>query len=631
MKRTALALLILCSAFGTALMHPLGGVWLVLGLSVYAAALWRYPGIALTAVLALLPLLDFALWSGWVLLNEFDLALAVTLAMRLLRTPVERSGPGLPTLAKCAVGGAAVSFLISGLIGLWPLVPLDANALFGPYTSWSSVRQLKGFLWALALLPLLIEEAQDPQRLDQRFNSGMILGLTGVVAVILWQRLIFAGLFDFAEAYRVEGPFPELHTGGGDVHAYLVAAIPFTVAWGLNRPKGRRLALAGGLFVLATYAVGVTFTRGGYLGYAVAFGVSCVALARYRFPAMAFPFGRIVAVGALTAIGLTVLLPIVSGSFMEARFSGTQAEATTRTRHWARAIAMMDKDVLTALFGMGLGSFPKTLLIKQPAAASASFGFERERNDGYLRLGSGRPLYLDQRITLTPGETSTVVLDMRSSTADASLDAMLCEKSIQYSFRCRMVRFRSGVANAWAHREGSLESGEIGSGTWPLRRPVALSLTNPRSGSVVDVTRVRLLDSRGGDHLVNGDFSTGGARWFFAADDHLPWHIFNLWVEILFEQGWLGVLAVAGLVASALWRSAADMWRGDLQAGVILAALAGFLAVGITESLFDGPRVTTLFFVVVLMALNGRPGVPGRCQPALQLTGDATLLPHPTH
>src|SRR5262249_51748264 len=53
--------------------YPLGGGWLGLALGLYAAVLWRHPGASLPAVLALLPLLNFAPWSGWILLNEFDL------------------------------------------------------------------------------------------------------------------------------------------------------------------------------------------------------------------------------------------------------------------------------------------------------------------------------------------------------------------------------------------------------------------------------------------------------------------------------------------------------------------------------------------------------------------------------
>jgi hypothetical protein len=105
------------------------------------------------------------------------------------------------------------------------------------------------------------------------------------------------------------------------------------------------------------------------------------------------------------------------------------------------------------------------------------------------------------------------------------------------------------------------------------------------------VDNVRLLDESGHDLIANGDFSGGGSRWFFSADDHLPWHGFNLWVQILFELGWVGVLALAVTILISLRRLATGMWRGELFSATLLAALGGFLLIGLTESLFDGPRV----------------------------------------
>ena len=581
--------------------HPFGGV-LIVALALYATALWRFPAIALPAILALLPLLDFAQWTGWELLSEFDLALAVALGVHLLRS--HEIGPRLPRSTQWLIGLVTASFVVSAVIGFLPLAPLDANALYAPYSRWSSLRQLKGFAWALAMLPLLIDESRNPSVLERRFTAGVVLGLAGTVAVILWQRMTFAGLFDFAQVYRAEGLFPELRAGGGDVHAYLVMALPFVLAWIADRPTSRRIALGTTLFVLATYAVGVTFTRGAYAGYAVAFLVLCLALARRRYGAEDTPLARGVIVTVAAGIGLAVLAPIVSGAFMEARLMGTRAEASTRAHHWAEVIEMMDGSLATRLFGMGLGTFPSAFLTRHPDAASATFAYRSDGGNGYLRLGSGRPLYLDQRVEVLPGRSYIVSLDMRSPEPNARLDAMLCEKSIQYSFRCRTATLHGrNPGGSWSRVEAELPSGDLGSGPWPLRRPVFLSLTHPGKASVVDVDNVRLLDNTGGNLLTNGDFARGGERWFSTADDHLPWHIFDLWVEILFEQGWIGVLTVGALLVFLFGREGSALWQGDLYAGVLVASLAGFLAVGVTESLFDGPRVTTLAFLICFVGL----------------------------
>ena len=600
--RAVLSLLLFCGAGIAALNYPLGGAWLVLGLAMYAAVLWRYPRVGLPAILALLPLLNFAPWSGWILLNEFDLLVAVTLAVRLLRPRADIASPALSRGAKWAIGFVAASFFVSASIGLLPLSPFDANAMFTYYSSFNSLRELKGFAWALALLPLLIEETRQPQRMEQRWVAGMLLGLCGVVTVIVWQRAVYAGLLDFASDYRVEGTFPELHTGGGDVHAYLVTAIPFVVAWIVLRPTAGRVALGAALFVLASYAIGVTFTRGAYVGYCGVLVLMGIAMACHGLRQRNWKLKRVAMVAVLAATGLAVMIPILSGSFMEARLAGTQTEATTRMQHWARTIAMMDKDLTTALFGMGLGSFPTAFLFKYRDAASATFSYEREDGNGFLRLGSGRPLYLDQRVPVVADKSYTLSLDMRSSDPEAKVAVTLCEKSVQYSFRCKATSFqRRAAATSWEHREVDLNSEQVGSAPWLLQRPVALSIANARRGSIVDVDNVRLLDESGHDVIANGDFSGGGSRWFFSADDHLPWHIFNLWVQILFEQGWAGVVALTVVVLISLRRLAIGMWRGDLFAATLLAALGGFLLTGLTESLFDGPRVTTLFFLLLFL------------------------------
>jgi hypothetical protein len=115
---------------------------------------------------------------------------------------------------------------------------------------------------------------------------------------------------------------------------------------------------------------------------------------------------------------------------------------------------------------------------------------------------------------------------------------------------------------------------------------------------------VSLRDSAGRELVENGDFSRSGARWFFTTDNHAQWHVFNLWTHVYFEQGWLGVLALAAAVATALARLARPVWRGDLFAAALLAALSGALIVGLANSLVDEPRVATFFFLVLIVALT---------------------------
>jgi len=149
--------------------------------------------------------------------------------------------------------------------------------------------------------------------------------------------------------------------------------------------------------------------------------------------------------------------------------------------------------------------------------------------------------------------------------------------------------------------EKTLYSDRVGEGNWLTGRPTELSLFNPVRDSVVDVDDVSLTDAQGRELIHNGDFSAGGDYWFFKTHNHLPWHIKNLAVAILFEQGWLGLLTLTALLAGLLLPLLRATWHGDLFASVLLAAVSGFLVVSVVASLFDNPRLTTLFFTLLFV------------------------------
>ncbi len=87
-----------------------------------------------------------------------------------------------------------------------------------------------------------------------------------------------------------------------------------------------------------------------------------------------------------------------------------------------------------------------------------------------------------------------------------------------------------------------------------MKRPIQLAFYNgDGTGKLVDVDNVQLLDATGTNVLANGDFTQGSDFWFFAAEKHNPWHIFNFWVHLLFDQGWLGFSAFFLLFAKAIY------------------------------------------------------------------------------
>jgi hypothetical protein len=144
-------------------------------------------------------------------------------------------------------------------------------------------------------------------------------------------------------------------------------------------------------------------------------------------------------------------------------------------------------------------------------------------------------------------------------------------------------------------------SGAVGKGH-PLyqRRPVSLSLLNDSGGTTVDVDNVQLLDSAGDNLIKNGDFSAGNDFWFFSADNHLPWHIKNLWVHLFFEHGWLGLIFFNLMLLFSLAALLKHAFSRDPVSLIVSSSLCGLLTVGLVDSLFDFPRVTLLFFLLTL-------------------------------
>jgi hypothetical protein len=340
-----------------------------------------------------------------------------------------------------------------------------------------------------------------------------------------------------------------------------------------------------------------TVAPGGLLALLAALGV--LALGGWRRFMLTRRLG-LAELGALLLLGAGIGgIVMFQGGYFQ-----TDKDWQTQLKHWSHAVAMMDRNWTTRLFGMGLGRFPETYLYRNlEGITPTTYRFEQdEEGNTFLRLGSGETLYLAQRVSVSPQHRYTLYIDLRGSRKATRLDASLCEVQRLDSSQCRWVGIEVPAGDdQWRPRELAFDSNTMGAGTILTRRPVELLLYNPVRGTVVEVDNLRLVDEQGHELLSNGDFSRGGDYWFGKTYDSLPWRINNLWVQMLFEQGWLGVLTFMLLLAVLLSRLAAALWRGDAFATALLAAATAFLTVGLVDSVFDAPRLTVLFFSVLFM------------------------------
>ncbi|MGH7816021.1 MAG: O-antigen ligase family protein, partial [Candidatus Binatia bacterium] len=510
LRRTVAILFVVVVA--VALFHyPFAQIPLILGLTVYAAILYRYPSIWLAAIPALLPVFDLAPWSGWFFFDELDFVVLLTLAIGLWRNDRQSSeARPVPRLLSWAAVLLAFSYGASLLIGLLPFDPLDANAFSNYYSRYNSLRMSKGFVAALALFLLFQRQRHDDSLAARNLVVGMVLGTFGTVIAVIWERFRFSGLFDFASDFRVTATFSGRHNGGNDLEAYLVLAQPFIVA-AIILQRSWLAALGGvSLFLLSTYSLFVSYSRAGLLAIAVngAFLAVGLAVSLRRRRGLLNPRALLIGT-ALATVVLSMVSLVVGGRYFQARLERAKKDWDYRVLQSQKTVEMMPPGWSTAWFGMGVGRYPVTvyqrnLLKNRPAA----YRFETERDNTFLRLYPGNRLYFGQWIgAIKPFDKYQLSFTARAH-GQGVLSAYLCEKTLQYSFQCANKSFALAPADAWSEQKAEIDAGLVGAkdeigGGFSIR-PVEFALANGSKDAVFDIDNVRLIDSAGKNLLANG-------------------------------------------------------------------------------------------------------------------------------
>jgi len=603
------SLLLLSVILGGLLTYPIAPFALGLFLLGYTTLLVYLPYAWLIVIPALLPLMDFSPWTGRFFFDEFDLLILTTLAYYFWHKPrhAQRSLLAIPSILLLTL--FTVLYGISLLKGLYPLPAINANAFNHYYSHFNSLRVGKGYLWSLLLLPFLQLTLRRYRDAHYYFGYGILLGLAGVSLFAIIERLVFVSLFDFTSDYRINALFSSMHTGGGHIESYLMLTLPFITLLFIKDPQHKRRGLLGLLlFIVSLYTLLVTFSRGGYLGFCVGFLVLLFTLVIGFRKKQSLSKQHLLALLLITA-SLLIALPVLRGSYIQHRFDAYHQDQNTRSAHWQDAISMRDDDLATSLFGMGLGSFPRTFFwLNNEGIKPASYEIITEKAQSYLRLSGGDALFMGQYITVKTHTPYRLLLNIRSKKPDQKLSISLCEKSLQYSLRCSTTLISSN--SEWNHEEQFIDTHELGDpvAMGLLMRPIQLSFYNGNGvGQAIDIDNVELINPEGINILKNGDFSNSTDFWLFSTEKHNPWHIFNLWIQLLFDQGWLGLIVFALLVALAIQRCCRLLPQQAVFSSISLSAFSGFLVVAWVDSPFDAPRLTLLFFLLLFLALLRTP------------------------
>lgn len=627
------------AALAWAASFPVFGAPLVALLLACAAAVWWQPRWALFIVPAALPLIDLAPWSGRFFWTEFDLLLAMCLGVAAVRTPPRASSPtGAPALA-WAFAVFGVCLLVSALLPLWPWPGWDDNSLASYTSAFNGLRIAKGAAWAGLFVLLWRRLPSAGQARERSFSAGMLAGLAGTVAWVLWERVTHVGLLDFSADYRVTGPFSVMNKGGAYIECYLAVASAFAVDRVLAARHLAERALALALLAAAGYAVLVTYSRGGYAAYAV------MALGSLMLVALrAGPAQRLLAAVTLTGLvllGAVALLALpAGGGYARERLERSAHDLAVRQAHWDDALQLRtERSAQAILFGDGLGRFPWLHYWRsQEPVLAAAYALGREGGAAgvaetrFLRLAPGATIYIEQVLPGAPTGPLRLTAVLRSAQPEPQpeLGVSLCHKSMLTSVGCSQASLAPPpeATGDWRSAQAVLDPPPLRPGARPGGPTVKLSIATPAGEDTVDVARLSLRDDQGREWLANGDFGAGLDRWFFATDVDPPWHVHSLPLSVWLEQGALGFLAWGAVLALGLGRGLRLAWRRGAAAPAALWAAIAFLVVGTLNTLIDEPRFLFLLLVLVwLAARKARRVGPAGGTPPVRQTRQAGTAP----
>jgi len=459
------------------------------------------------------------------------------------------------------------------------------------------------------------------------FRNGGYRALLAVLAVFVISLSLSAALRgatwrDWARGIAIGGSLG-LICGALAPHVfkgpYFVFAGVFAVCcWQAWRPKdatnaSRTFALAAYVWLVIAAALVAS-----HWGGARALQDSCVALllvqgllmwsvsskeplGGHNLGARALLIGTVVAVAGAVAV-------FSGGAYMGGRFESAEQDLVGRIVHWRDGLGLL-RGPADWLFGKGLGRFPESYYF---AARDAVFpgSYRLAVTNGNAMLTLAGPRYptsfgdlfrIAQRVQPASG-AYVASFDARAD-AKVQIHVEVCEQHLLYNGTCAIAApVIEPTGGSWRRIVVPLDGRAIRGGPWYAPKLAFFSLAVASTGQRIDLDNVSLVGPGGTEFVANGGFDDGTARWFVVSERyHLPWHIKNLGLDVLFDQGIVGLMLFGLLVAGALWHLVWGGARAHPLAPYIASSLVGFLAVGAFDSLLDVPRVAFLFYLLVLL------------------------------
>lgn len=607
-----LALLALAVGIVLAMHHPLHPPIALAAFVLWIAASMRWPSCWPFMVPACLPAASLAPWTGWIVFDEFDLVILATLSAGFASHARRGAGvrphalPGRGLAALCAIVTSVA--LVRGLAAAAGATP----GWFDDYASpLNALRVGKSLLYAVLFQPLIQAEfRRSPDSFSRRFAAGMLTGALIVVSAVAWERAAYVGLLDFSTAYRTTALFWEMHVGGAAIDGDLALVWPFA-AWAVARARTPlRWVLFASVALAVEYACLTTYSRGLYLGMVVGFAVLVVARSRQGKRPQPPPWRRRAGLFlSIALLGQAGVVLLGSGSFFQVRAAAAGGDLASRLAHWRHGVEVL-REPKDWWFGKGLGRLPFEYALSSsddelPGAAWVG----TDKTGSYLHLSGPKHVealagryVLTQRVPIEPG-AYRVTLDARAL-RPARVQVSVCTTHLLNEGACQRGIVWIGGDDSWHAAAVDLGGPPLPAGEWPPRMAVfALSVIDVDTS--VDIDHVVLRGEATANLLGNADFSHDLARWYPVAKGYfVPWHIDNFYLELLIEEGVVGLACMLLLLGSALLTLLSARQRERAMAPYLAASLAGALIVGTVSSLNDVPRVAFLMYFLALLSIQ---------------------------
>ncbi|MBL4800623.1 MAG: hypothetical protein JKY45_01945 [Emcibacter sp.] len=413
----------------------------------------------------------------------------------------------------------------------------------------------------------------------------------------------------------------------GGVFLILATAITTPLTHRITKPLSLSIFIA--IMIIGSYVVFDSLSDSKWSENSINFSIIVAAITTPIFTGLTYfigksllpesfslknEFRKTIIFSIVSSILWLAVIPPLLNSRVNVRFSTLGEDFSHRMDNWKKTLNFGENGLLHNIFGTGIGSFPRYYFFnnyQEHMLVNYTYGQDNDVN--FLSVGHG-DFSITQKIpAFRPEQFYLLRGKVRSSDPKYVLSIKICPKHILYSDRyipqCISKLVQGTGTGQWQSFDIQVNSGKIGE-SGIFNWPITMLIYNAKRDTITDITDIQLLDNQGINLISNGDFKETSDRWIMIRDfSHDAWHAKNIFVHMIFEQGYFGLLAFLFLLFVALSTQVKAMKHKDPLAPLLIAAITGTLVVGLFGTVIDNPRVTTLYFLLIFFGLLNSPQI----------------------